>query len=36
MLARGIEGTELLARVQPLSRAALPAMCAEHAVVTLW
>jgi sulfur transfer complex TusBCD TusB component (DsrH family) len=36
MLARGIEGNELISGVQLLSRAALPAMCAEHAVVTLW
>jgi sulfur transfer complex TusBCD TusB component (DsrH family) len=36
MFARGIEGRELILGVKPLSRAALPAMCAEHAVVTLW
>src|SRR5262252_2312087 len=29
MLARGIDGKELVPGVQPLSRAALPAMCAE-------
>src|SRR3974390_1249383 len=36
MVARGIEGRELVAGVRPLSRAALPAMCAEHTLVTLW
>jgi hypothetical protein len=36
MVERGIEGSDLIAGVQPLSRAALPAMCAEHAVVSLW
>ena len=36
MIERGIEGKELIASVEPLSRAALPAMCAEHQVVSLW
>jgi hypothetical protein len=36
MIVRGIEAKELIAGVQPLSRAALPAMCAEYAVVSLW
>jgi sulfur transfer complex TusBCD TusB component (DsrH family) len=36
LAARGIEGKELIAGIQPISRAALPAMCAEHAVVSLW
>jgi sulfur relay (sulfurtransferase) DsrF/TusC family protein len=36
LVARGIETAELIAGVQPMSRAALPAMCAEYAVVSLW
>jgi hypothetical protein len=36
MLIRGIEGTELISGVRLLFRAALPAMCAEHALVSLW
>ena len=36
MVARGIDGKELIPGVKPISRAALPALCAEHAVVSLW
>jgi hypothetical protein len=36
MVARGIESKELIPGVRPISRAALPGMCAEHAVVSLW
>jgi hypothetical protein len=36
MVARGIERKELIPSVQLISRAALPSMCAEHAVVSLW
>ena len=36
VVARGIETRELIGGVQLVSRAALPAMCAEHAVVSLW
>jgi hypothetical protein len=36
MMVRGIEGHELIPGVRPLSRAALPALCAEHQVVSLW
>jgi hypothetical protein len=36
LVERGIESKELIGGVKPLSRAALPAMCAEHAVVSLW
>jgi hypothetical protein len=35
-LSRGVEAKELIFGVELLSRAALPAMCAEHAVVSLW
>ncbi len=33
---RGIEKSEMIAGVKLLSRAALPGLCAEHAVVSLW
>jgi hypothetical protein len=33
---RGIEERELIPGVKPVSRATLPAMCAEHAIVSLW
>jgi hypothetical protein len=33
---RGIERTELIAGARLIARAALPLMCAEHAVVHLW
>ena len=36
LVMRGIEGRELIAGVKLLSRAALPGMCAEHQVVSLW
>jgi hypothetical protein len=36
LVARGIENKELIPGVRPLSLAALPAMCAEHQVVSLW
>ena len=36
LMVRGIESKELIPGVRPLSRAALPAMCAEHQVVSLW
>ena len=36
MIARGIEGNELVPGVKLVSRAALPAMCAEYEVVSLW
>jgi hypothetical protein len=34
--ARGIETRELIDGVKLLSRSALPALCAEHAIVSLW
>jgi hypothetical protein len=36
LVDRGIDARELIPGVQLLSRAALPAMCAEYAVVSLW
>src|SRR5262245_31530333 len=36
LAARGIERSELVAGWQRLSRSALPAVCAEHAIVSLW
>jgi hypothetical protein len=36
MVVRGIEGKELIPGVKLISCVALPAMCAEHAVVSLW
>jgi len=33
---RGIEKRELIAGVNLISRAALPGMCAEHALVSMW
>jgi sulfur transfer complex TusBCD TusB component (DsrH family) len=36
LVARGIEPSELIPAIRLLSRAALPAMCSEHAVVSLW
>lgn len=36
MVARGIEPKELIGGVKLISGVALPAMCAEHAVVSLW
>lgn len=36
MVARGIEGKELIPGVKLISGVALPAMCAEHTVVSLW
>jgi hypothetical protein len=36
LVSRGIEGKELIGGVKLMSCVALPAMCAEHAVVSLW
>lgn len=36
VVARGIETKELIPGVKPISRAALPAMCAEYAILSLW
>ena len=36
LVQRGIEKRELIAGVKPLSRAALPGMCAEHTIVSHW
>jgi len=35
-MLRGIEDKRLIRGVKPLARAALPAMCAEHEVASLW
>jgi sulfur transfer complex TusBCD TusB component (DsrH family) len=36
LVARGIEPSELIVSVKLVSRAALPAMCAEHDIVSMW
>lgn len=36
MIERGIEDRELISGVRAIPRAALPSMCAEHAIVSLW
>ncbi len=36
VVARGMERQELIPGVKAITRAALPGMCAEHAVVSLW
>jgi sulfur transfer complex TusBCD TusB component (DsrH family) len=36
LAARGIEKGELISSVKLIGRSALPAMCAEHAIVSLW
>jgi hypothetical protein len=36
MAARGIESKELVAGVRAIPRGALPGMCAEHTIVSLW